>query len=91
MSTGVGKLGVSLYLAGVVALSAASIGGLYAAFVADFPAFVREFFGDPPGAVQTDPVTAGLFLATMAAIAGLVALVVLFGAKYRPEPGESRR
>ena len=90
MSTGVGKLGLSLYLAGLLALSGASIGGLYAAFVADFPAFLREFLADPPGAVQADPATAGIFVATMTAMAGLVALIVVFGAKYGPEPVDRR-
>jgi hypothetical protein len=86
MSTGVGRAGLLLYLAGLFALSGASIGGLYAAFLVDFPAFLREFLADPPGAVQADPVPAGLFVLSLAAMAGLVALIVLFGATYGPEP-----
>jgi hypothetical protein len=76
-----------LYLVGVTGISAASIGILYALFVRGFPAFLSGLREDPAGTVQADPVTPVLVLAGLALVVLLVALVVVFGARYGPDTG----
>jgi hypothetical protein len=82
------RRGIVAYLVGMTAISAASIAVLYGLFVRGFPQFLSEFPDDPSGTVRSDPATPALALASIVLVLLLVALVVVFGARYGPDPVE---
>jgi hypothetical protein len=77
---------IAIYLAAVTGIAAASIATLYAMFVSGFPGFLSGFSEDPAGAVRADPTSPLLGLVGIGLVLLLVAVIVVFGAKYGPDP-----
>ncbi len=76
---------ISLYLASVVGLGAASIGMMYAFYRVSVPEFAAAFVADPMTAVEHDPLSPLLMLAAVILIVLLFLLIVAVGAQYNPE------
>lgn len=74
--------GLLWYLAGVAGLSGVTIFLLVVLFLTRVPSFTRAFVADPAGAVRGDPVAVALVVGTALSALALVALVVVFGARY---------
>ena len=86
MSNRLGRLEMILYLGGVTGIGAASIAVFYVVFTTSLPRFAASFVGEPISTVRADPGSAFLILAGVSLVLLLIALVVVFGAKYGLEP-----
>jgi ABC-type dipeptide/oligopeptide/nickel transport system permease subunit len=85
MSSGVSKRVVSVYLAGVIGIAAATVGTLYVLFRSDIGSFYDALLQSPVQAVQDEPTSALLIVLVFVLLGTLMALVVIFGATYGPE------
>jgi len=86
MSDPAGRREIAIYLAAVTGVSAASIATLYTLFVTGFPGFLSGFAQDPANTVRADPGSVVLVFVAVALVLLLVALIVVFGARYGPDP-----
>lgn len=76
----------ALYLGTITGLSVASIAVLYALLVSGFTDFLSRFGQAPVRAARSDPGSVVLIVAGLGLPLLLVAVVVVFGATYGPDP-----
>ena len=91
MGEEIGQREMAVYLVGVTGIGGAIIAMLYAVFSAELSRFIVSFVAEPAATIQSDPGSTVLILASIILIGVLIAFIVVFGAKYGPDPEQRKR
>ncbi len=91
MGKEIGRREMGVYLVGITGIGGAIIAILYTVFAAELPRFTASFVAEPVSTVQGDPGSTILILASILLIGLLIAFIVVFGAKYGPDPEQRER
>lgn len=82
---------IQFYLLALVFLAGASVALMYALLATGYHSFLDTLFEEPSVAVGNNPMVLVFGAAIVVLVLLLVALVVLFGAKYALDPTEDER